>query len=112
MRLAALIFVCFAGAAWAQTADSVVSPTGEGGPDKVTCRAPRMLPGSRLLGPRVCRSNATWARYHRDGMDIAPDGIHDTADEKYRSSHPQSCHAGGGGPSGTSMATGLGMTCE
>jgi len=112
MRLVALVFVCFAGAASAQTADSITSPTGEGDPDQVTCRAPQQMPNSRLLGPRVCRSNATWARYHRDGMDIAPDGIHDTADEKYRSTHPRSCHASGGGSSGTSMATGLGMTCD
>ena len=52
-------------------------PTGQGDPDAITCRPPQPLPHSRLNGPEVCKVNSFWAMYRRDGMDIAPDGIHD-----------------------------------
>lgn len=48
-------------------------PTGEGDPDDITCRPPDV----RLKIAEVCKSNAVWAQYRRDGMDVAPDGIHD-----------------------------------
>jgi hypothetical protein len=51
-------------------------PTGEGDPSAITCRPPQPLPNSRLSGPEVCKTNSDWARYRRDGMDVAPDGIH------------------------------------
>jgi hypothetical protein len=51
-------------------------PTGEGDPDAVTCRRPQHLPDSRLNGPEVCKTNSDWAQYRRDGMDVAPDGVH------------------------------------
>ncbi len=52
-------------------------PTGEGDPETITCRPPRPLPNSRLDGPEVCKQNSVWAQYRRDGMDVAPDGVHD-----------------------------------
>jgi hypothetical protein len=52
-------------------------PTGEGDPTAITCRPPQPMPESRFIGPEVCKPNAVWARYRRDGMDIAADGLHD-----------------------------------
>src|SRR4051794_22176861 len=52
-------------------------PTGQGEPDQFTCRPPQRIPDARLMGPEICKRNAEWARYRRDGMDVAPDGIHD-----------------------------------
>ena len=94
--------------------DSTGTPTGEGDPARVVCRAPQQLPGSRLAGPRVCKTNAVWAQYRKDGMDVAPDGIHDVPSEKFRSSHPMACRpatAGGGGTSIMNQAN-IGMICE
>ena len=48
-------------------------PTGEGDPDAITCRPSNV----RQKVAEVCKSNAVWAQYRRDGMDVAPDGIHD-----------------------------------
>ena len=67
-------------------------PTGEGEPFLVTCRPPQTLPGSRLKGPEVCKTNQVWAQYRRDGMEPAADGIHDVRGEKWRSIHPPVCH--------------------
>ncbi len=38
-----------------------VSPDGNGDANAITCRPPQILPGSRLLGPEVCKTNAVWA---------------------------------------------------
>ena len=51
-------------------------PTGEGDPDAITCRPPQPMANSRLNGPEVCKTNAAWAQYRRDGMDVAADGVH------------------------------------
>lgn len=110
MKLAAVL-VCLAGAA---LADTPSTPSGDGDPAEVVCRAPQTAPGSRLPGPRVCKTNAVWAQYRKDGMDVAPDGIHDVPSEKYRSSHPMSCRpatAGGGNTSSMNQVN-LGMICE
>ena len=74
-----LTLLLLAGGGKAQNGEKhyVVFPTGDGDPDVVTCRPPRLLPNSRLNGPEVCRKNSVWAQYRRDGMDMAPDGIHD-----------------------------------
>jgi hypothetical protein len=48
-------------------------PSGEGNPYIYTCRPPQILPGSRLRGPEVCKTNAAWAQYRKDGMDVAAD---------------------------------------
>ncbi len=49
-------------------------PQGNGDPDGVTCRLPEALPGSRLPGPRVCRTNRQWASLRARHEDITPDG--------------------------------------
>ena len=54
-------------------------PSGEGDPNVITCRAPQTLPDSRLKGPEVCKTNAVWAQYRKDGMTVAADGVHDVA---------------------------------
>src|SRR5471030_2187382 len=90
------------------------TPDGTGDPSAITCRPPQALPGSRLMGPEVCKTNAVWARYRKDGMDVATDGVHDVQSEKWRSVNPQSCHPatmGGGGTSGA-MTTNFSMVCE
>jgi hypothetical protein len=75
-------------------------PTGEGEPLAITCRAPQKLPDSRLFGPKVCKTNAEWAQYRRDGMDISADGVRDVPSEKWRSLNTTGCREnppGGGG---------------
>jgi len=51
-----------------------ITPSGQGDPDAVTCRVPQLLPGSRLAGPEVCKTNRVWAALRADGQDISPDG--------------------------------------
>lgn len=90
------------------------SPSGEGDPNAITCRPPQVLPNSRLPGPEVCKTNAVWARYRRDGMDVAADGIHDVMSEKKRTTSTQACHPvnmGGGSTTGA-MATNFSMVCD
>lgn len=98
----------------AQAADSASTPSGEGDPSLTVCRAPQHLPGSRLLGPRVCKTNAVWAQYRKDGMDVAPDGVQDVPSEKFRSTHPLSCRpaTAGGGSVSTMNQANFGMVCE
>ena len=104
--------ILFCGVASAQ--DMPHTPTGEGDPDTMVCRAPQQVPGSRLSGPQVCKTNAVWARYRKDGMDVAPDGVHDVPSEKYRSAHPMACRpaTAGGSSASNAMQTNLGMVCE
>ncbi len=103
-----LILVLAAAPAGAQSAKTYAAfPTGEGDPDQFTCRPPQRIPDSRLLGPEVCKHNSEWARYRRDGMDVAPDGVHDV---KLRSENQTNCRsttAGGG-----STGAGFGMRCD
>jgi beta-lactamase regulating signal transducer with metallopeptidase domain len=49
-------------------------PSGQGDPDAITCRAPQVLPGSRLPGPEVCKTNRIWAELRAQGQDISADG--------------------------------------
>lgn len=75
-------------------------PTGEGEPLVITCRAPQKLPSSRLYGPKICKTNAEWAQYRKDGMDVSADGLRDVPSEKWRSLNTTGCRenpAGGGG---------------
>jgi hypothetical protein len=51
-----------------------LDPRGEGDPDAVTCRLPQALPGSRLPGPEVCKTNRIWAELRAQGQQISPDG--------------------------------------
>ena len=90
------------------------APSGEGDPNVITCRRPQPLPSSRLLGPEVCKTNAVWARYRKDGMEVAADGIHDVPSEKMRTINPQACHPATMGGSGTSAMNqaNFSMVCE
>jgi len=72
-------------------------PTGEGDPEAVTCRKPQPQPNSRLPGPKVCKTNAVWAQYRKDGMDVSADGRLDVPSEKSRSLNASSCQMVGGG---------------
>jgi hypothetical protein len=100
-----LFLLLLTGSAQAQAGEKnyALFPSGEGDPDAVTCRPPN----ARLNVPEVCKKNSIWAQYRRDGMDVAPDGIHDV---------PQ---RGNGGinctavamPSGASGPFRIGMTC-
>ncbi|HKB95263.1 MAG TPA: hypothetical protein VKB94_00360, partial [Rhizomicrobium sp.] len=51
-----------------------LDPRGEGDPDAVICRLPQALPGSRLTGPEVCKTNRVWAELRAQGQQISPDG--------------------------------------
>jgi beta-lactamase regulating signal transducer with metallopeptidase domain len=58
----------------AKEAALALNPTGTGDPDSITCRVPQLLPGSRLAGPSVCKTNRVWAELHARRQDISPDG--------------------------------------
>jgi hypothetical protein len=84
------------------------NPTGEGDPAAITCRPPMQLEGQRLLGPEVCKPNAEWAQYAKDGMTVAADGRHDVPVKR-----TGSCQAmGGGGGGATNSAVGLSATMK
>lgn len=90
------------------------TPTGEGDANAITCRPPQTLPGKRLKGPEVCRTNAVWAQYRKDGIDVSADGVHFQPSEKMRTINPQACHPatmGGGGTMAMSQAN-FSMVCE
>jgi hypothetical protein len=114
MRVLPVFTVLVLFAVAANAADDAHTPAGDGAPELVVCRAPQQLPGSRLTGPRVCRTNAVWAQYRRDGMDVAPDGIHDVQSEKYRSLHQGACRpaSAGGSSASNAMQTNIGMICD
>ena len=78
-------------------------PTGEGDPDAITCRPPNV----RLKVAEVCKSNAVWAQYRRDGMDVAPDGIHDMP---MRHSSGISCTSIAA-PGGANIGMRMGLRC-
>jgi hypothetical protein len=66
------------------------------------------------MGPAVCTLNAVWARYKRDGMDVAADGIHDVVSERWRTVSPQPCRPAtmGSGSTSTLMGTNFSVICE
>lgn len=78
---------------------------GKGDPAGITCRHPQALPGQRVFGPEVCRTNADWAQFAKDGMTVSPDGKELVPGEKYRSLHPGAC----GPTSGSAPTTNAGM---
>ena len=111
----AFSFLLLAGSAWAQDEKNHAAfPTGEGAPYAITCRTPQYLPGSRLMGPEVCKTNILWTQYRKDGMDVAADGIHDVPAEKLRTVNPPACHPATMGGSGTSAMNqaNFSMVCE
>jgi hypothetical protein len=66
-------------------------PTGAGDPDAISCRMPQLLPGSRLMGPEICKRNREWAKLYKDGMNISPDGAQLVRGEKQRTYNPTNC---------------------
>jgi beta-lactamase regulating signal transducer with metallopeptidase domain len=58
----------------AKEAIAALNPVGTGDPDSLTCRVPQQLPGSRLPGPQVCKTNRQWAQLRAAHQDIGPDG--------------------------------------
>ena len=90
--LLVLLFPC-AAAAQGVLAGKILSysPNGDGDPLQVVCRPPQPLPGQRLMGPEVCKTNAVWAWYRQQGLDIAADGVHDVAGRKAAADRPGPC---------------------
>jgi hypothetical protein len=85
------------------------NPDGKGDPAAITCRHPQALPGRRLLGPEVCRPNADWAQFAKDGMTVSPDGATLVPSEKARSLNPAACGpAAGSAGASNGMNAGLG----
>jgi hypothetical protein len=90
------------------------APTGEGEPFAITCRPPQTLPGQRIKGPEVCKTNQVWAIYRRDGMEPSADGIHDVASERWRTINPAACRSAtpGGGSTANMVYVNFSMICE
>ena len=88
-------------------------PDGKGDPAAITCRHPQALAGRRLLGPEVCRPNADWALFAKQGMVVSPDGVTLLPSEKARSLNPAACGPTAGSAGGTNamMASRGGMAC-
>jgi hypothetical protein len=70
-----------------------LDPRGEGDPDAVTCRVPQVLPGSRLPGPEVCKTNRIWAELRAQGQQISPDGLTLIATAQRFGGQPTACSA-------------------
>jgi hypothetical protein len=79
------------------------TPTGEGNRREFTCRAPQQLMESRVLGPKVCRRNGTWAALRKMGKDISPDGRTIIDLNAMQSTNPAACDK-----NGTAIASGQG----
>ena len=71
-----------------------LNPIGAGDPDAITCRVPQLLPGSRLAGPSVCKTNRVWAELHANRQDISADGkmIVDLDNFQRRQANLPNCH--------------------
>jgi hypothetical protein len=90
--------VCISGAL-AQTPPPVIHmtvplppPLVEDAPaQEMVCRRPQADTGSRLLGPRVCKTKKEWDDLHAQGLDIGADGKSVVGSEKYLSLH--ACNA-------------------
>ena len=75
--LASLLSATALAAPSVNSTDNVVmpdTPSGEGDPNTVVCRAPQRLTGTDQLGPQVCLQNQEWSKVAMNGKDIAPDG--------------------------------------
>lgn len=109
-----LILACAFAQAHAQTPAGTKSyarePDGKGDPAAITCRYPQALQGSRLMGPEVCRPNADWAQFAKQGMVVSPDGKSVVPSEKARSLNPSACGPAqmpGGATQGNIANTGM-----
>lgn len=49
------------------------TPSGNGDPETVTCRAPQPLPTGGM-GPRICLRNVIWVRLTMTAQDLSADG--------------------------------------
>lgn len=69
-----------------------VTPSGEGDPDAIVCRAPQALAGGGM-GPKLCMHNAVWARLTVTGQELSADGksviLHSTVAEPSGDGDPQ-----------------------
>jgi beta-lactamase regulating signal transducer with metallopeptidase domain len=57
--------------------DAVVmanTPSGEGDPNTIVCRAPQRIAGSGQFGPEACGHNYEWQKLAMSGKDLAWDG--------------------------------------
>jgi hypothetical protein len=103
------LFLLLPAAAGAQESKSyTVFPTGQGDPEAITCRLPQPIRDWRLRGPEVCKKNAVWAQYRRDGMDVAPDGVHDVP---LRNKSGIDCRATAT-PGGANWTTRMNVNCD
>jgi hypothetical protein len=50
-----------------------VTPSGEGDPNSIVCRAPEKLSDSDAFGPKACAPNSIWAELTAKGRDLGPD---------------------------------------
>lgn len=91
-------FFASIGAALAEDANSRY-PDGAGDPDATTCRPPMPLESSRMLGPKVCKTNSQWALLRKTGQDISADGSQIIPDPKNAKGAAMNCTAASGGAS-------------
>ena len=91
-------FLASSGTAMAQDATSRY-PDGAGDPDATTCRPPMSLESSRMLGPKVCKTNSQWALLRKNNEDISADGSQVIPDPKNSTIAPSQCSVSGGGAS-------------
>ena len=50
------------------------TPSGEGDPNNIVCRAPQRIAGSDQFSPQACGHNYEWQKLAANGKDLAPDG--------------------------------------
>jgi hypothetical protein len=62
-------------------------------PDSLYCRPPQRQTDTRLLGPRVCKTNREWKMLHDQGLDVSADGKKTVASEKYRTLNNGPCRS-------------------
>jgi hypothetical protein len=58
----------------------------------MVCRDGQKQSDSRLIGPKVCRTQRQWDNLHAQGLDVSADGKGVVASEKYRSVNPEVAH--------------------
>jgi hypothetical protein len=95
-----LLAAFFASASMALAQDATSRyPDGTGDPDATTCRPPMPLESSRMLGPKVCKTNSQWALLRKNGQDISADGSQIIPDPKNAKGAAMNCTASSGGAS-------------
>jgi hypothetical protein len=51
-----------------------VTPSGNGDPAAIICRAPQRLSDPGAFGPKICARNSVWAELAAHGKDLGADG--------------------------------------